>query len=474
VGIWSWLWGNGSDATPNANTAGVAPASVAAPDYSPGDPDGVVFDNEPTFHRSLPFVQPAPWDGWPAEWGVPHWDFQSRFNELVDIAWACLDLNASVLSTMPVYKTKGGVVVEPSTWMLNPDPTIYTSWHEFAKQLFWDYMLGEAFVLPVATGSDGWPLTFRVMPPWSVDVQMSGGRRVYRLGGVTGPDVTDEILHIRYKSSTDQPRGTGPLEIAGARMVTAGVLARYVRNMAVTGGVVAQTLESDQPINNAKAQELVDRWMESRVANLGAPPVFGSGLKLVDHMQMSPTDMAMLEISQVTEARIAVLLGVPPFLVGLPSGGNSMTYSNVESLFDFHDRSSLRPKASNVMAALSGWSLPRGSNAELNRDEYSRPALAERANAWATLHGIDVLSPEEIRAIERLPGSLAANVAPRSGNDAAEARNLAEMVQKIYLGVGVVLSADEARQIINQAGGDLPTGFTPTPVPAPALTGGEV
>jgi HK97 family phage portal protein len=404
------MWGNGSDATPNANTAGVAPASVAAPDYTPGDPDGVVFDNEATFHRSLPFVQPAPWDGWPAEWGVPQWDFQSRFNELVDIAWACLDLNASVLSTMPVYKMRNGQIIEPSTWMTNPDPTIYTSWPEFAKQLFWDYMLGEAFVLPVATGSDGWPLTFRVMPPWSIHVEMAGGMRRYRLGGVTGPDVTDEILHIRYKSSTDQPRGTGPLEIAGARMLTAGVLARYVRNMAVTGGVVAQTLESDQPINNAKAQELVDRWMESRVANLGAPPVFGSGLRLVDHMQMSPTDMAMLEISQFTEARIAVLLGVPPFLVGLPSG-DSMTYSNLQQVFDFHDRSSLRPKASAVMSGFSDWALPRGTTAELNRDEYSRPAFAERAHAAVELIQVGAISVDEFRAAERLTGE-APNVAP--------------------------------------------------------------
>ena len=74
----------------------------------------------------------------------------SRFNELVDVAWACLDLNSRCLSTMPVYRTRDGRVIEPATWMTNPDPTIYTSWHEFAKQLFWDYQLGEAFVLPVA------------------------------------------------------------------------------------------------------------------------------------------------------------------------------------------------------------------------------------------------------------------------------------------------------------------------------------
>jgi phage portal protein BeeE len=193
-------------------------------------------------------------------------------------------------------------------------------------------------------------------------------------------------------------------------MLTAGVLARYVRNMATTGGVVAQTLESDQAINNETAQAILDRWMESRAANVGAPPVFGAGLKLVDHMQMSPTDMAMLEISQFTEARIAVLLGVPPFLVGLPSG-DSMTYSNVQQVFDFHDRSSLRPKASAVMCGFSDWALPRGTTAELNRDEYSRPAFAERAHAAVELIQVGALSVDEFRAAERLTGE-APNVAP--------------------------------------------------------------
>ena len=90
--------------------------------------------------------------------------------------------------------------------------------------------------------------------------------------------------------------------------------------------------------------------------------------------------------------------------MGLPSGGDSMTYSNVSSLFDFHDRASLRPKANAVMTALSGWALPRGQSVELNRDEYSRPALADRAQAYKILSEIGVMSVDEIRTMERLQG----------------------------------------------------------------------
>ncbi len=390
--------------TPNTTEPPPPPGTVGGTGWSPGDPNGVVFDDvEPTFSRSLPLPMPSPWSGWPANWGVPQWDFGSRLNELVDVAWACLDLNASVLSAMPVYRTRGGEVVESLRWMANPDSSIYTSWHEFAKQLFWDYQVGEAFVLPVARGSDGYPLTFRVVPPWMMHVEMKGGVRRYNLGGASGPDVTDEVLHIRYKSTTDGAHGVGPLESAGGRMLTAGILAKYIREVVSTGGLSSQTLETDQPLSEDEAQDLLNQWVSSRAANLGAPPVLDNNVSLKDHQVMSPRDMAMLEIAEFTEARIAVLLGVPPTLVALPSG-SSETYKNVSQIFDFHDRASLKTKASHVMSALSWWALPSTQTAELNRDEYTRPPFAERAEAWVKLVAAGIVSADEVRMAERFSG----------------------------------------------------------------------
>jgi phage portal protein BeeE len=156
-------------------------------------------------------------------------------------------------------------------------------------------------------------------------------------------------------------------------------------------------------LNGTKAQQLLDAWMTARAANIGAPPVLDNGVTLKTHQHMSPRDMAMLEISQFTEARIAVLLGVPPTMVALPSG-DSMTYSNVQQIYDFHDRASLRPFATDVMAALSGWALPRGTNAELNRDEYTRPSFETRADAWVKLVMAGMVSVDEYRKAERFAG----------------------------------------------------------------------
>lgn len=400
-------WPNHQGITANDNDPPPPPGTVSEPSWTPGDPDGVTLEgfDEPVEARSLPSILPSPWSGWPAEWNVPNWDFGSRLNELADVAWTCLDLNSSVLSAMPVYRTRGGGTIEPATWMTNPDPAIYTSWLEFAKQLFWDFQLGEAFVLPVTRSSDGFPLRFRVMPPWMMHVEMRGGRREYRLGGPQGVDVTDEVLHIRYKSTTDCSRGIGALESAGGRMLTAGVLAKYVREVVQTGGVPLYTLETDAGLSEDEAQDLLNQWVASRQMNLAAPPVLDRNVQLKMHTAMSPKDMAMIEIAQFTEARIAVMLGVPPFLVGLPSSGSeSMTYSNVSQIFDFHDRASLRPKAAHVMAALSDWALPSTQRAELNRDEYTRPSFEDRAEAWVKLVDAGIVRVDEVRTAERLQG----------------------------------------------------------------------
>jgi hypothetical protein len=112
------------------------------------------------------------------------------------------------------------------------------------------------------------------------------------------------------------------------------------------------------------------------------------------------------------EGRIAHLLGIPSELVGIPTNTDPMTYRNVTMWFDMHWRAGLRPKAQRVMSALSGWALPRGTQVELNRDEYVAAEPLERAQTAQILFGIvdpvtgqRALTVDEIRAAERLDNS---------------------------------------------------------------------
>ena len=398
-----WSWWNGEGATPNAN-----PGSSVGPGFSPGAPDGVeVLTPEPAVQQRMAAIVPSPWDGWVPGWSSPLWsNMGGNFDVTVDTAWVALDLNASVTSSMPPYMMRGGQVLSPRSWLTNPDPSIYTSWAEFAKQLMWDYQLGEAFVLPMARTADNLPFRFRVIPPHLINVEMSDGRRVYNLGVL---DITDDVLHIRYKSRTDTARGMGPLESGRNRLIAAGLLARYASEIAEGGGVPKYVLEVDQRLNKAQADELLEQWWASRMANIGQPwkPAVLSGGAKARPLQLSPEQMTLTELSKWNESRIAVLLGVPPVLLGLPSGGDSMTYKNVDSLFDYHHRAGIKPKVTMVMQALSGWALPRGQIVELNHDEYTRPGLLERATADEKFIAMGALTSEQVATMERFAGDAA-------------------------------------------------------------------
>ena len=379
---------------PNSNPAGIAPASVGPPDAEGGDPEGfVVAETEPRFSPPPPSIMPSAWDGWPADWYPPSW---GKVNDLADTAWACVDLNARILASMPPYLVDAVPTLD-SGWLTNPNPEVYSSWEEFAKQLFWDWQLGEAFVVATAFYSTGWPARFHVAPPWAVNVEIDGnGLRSYSIGRV--PLSPREILHLRYKSSVDDAHGHGPLEAGRATFVNAQVLSRYAA--AITATIPPSLLAAPEEMSPDQAETLRNDWVAQRTANPGVPAVLSGGLKW-EPTQLNPRDMALLELSQYTDSKIAVLLGVPPVLLNLP-GGDSMTYSNITSLFDYHWRSGLRPSATAVMAGLSEWLLPRGTTVEVNKDAYVQPGPLERAQTAQILVGMGAMSVEEIRAAERL------------------------------------------------------------------------
>jgi len=406
------------DITPNPNDPAQVPPSTVGPDQlvQPGDPHGVTITDPGPSWQPPPRIIPSAWSGWPADWWPPAWG-GGGYQSLSDTAWACLDLNASVLAAMPPYLVGASDSLDAG-WLANPNPDTYTSWEEFCKQLFWDYQMGEAFVLCTARYATGYPAMFHVVPPYLITVELVNGIRQYEIGDT---DVTPDVLHIRYKSSVAQARGIGPLEAGGATVVQDKLLSSYANNWMQAGGVPTSILTHEEELTPEQAAELKAEWVAARQSGIGEPAVLTGGIQW-QATQINPQQMALIDLSHDTRARIAILLGVPPPLLSIPSG-DPQTYRNVKNFFDYHWRSGLRPKAQAVMSALSGWLLPRGTTVELNRDSYIEPEPLERAQVAQiysqirdTPTGPPVLSVDEIRAIERMQVAGPAGVPP-PGNE---------------------------------------------------------
>ena len=364
--------------------------------------------------------QPPPvqaWSGWPVEWSTPNWGEAAGglagIINRVSTVFGAIDLNSSILSTMPPYRVSGTTVLPPLPWMKNPQPEVYTGWTEAFKQLILSYFNGEAFLWATSRymdGPDGGPGTVRTWvmlnPAW-VKIDMSGQVRRYLMGGI---DITSDVLHLRYTSWPGDPHGHGPLEALAYNLFGASALERYQSGLATRGGIPWGVLTAPGNLSADQAMMMRDNFVAARLSAMGAPAVMSGGVTLAP-FTINPKDMALLELRQFDEARIATLLRCPPTLLGLSAGDGSLVYQNVTSIYDFHWRAHLRPIAATVMEAVSGWALTGPQSVELNRDEYVRPAFAERVAGYATLYNIHdeetgerAISIEEIRTAERLNG----------------------------------------------------------------------
>lgn len=408
------------DVAPNVNEpiGGVGPnVSVAGDPAAQSGAEAGFGSTHVMYPAATPPPQAQAWDGWPVGWAVPsNWTNGPRwFGGGSDIVFAAIDRNAIAVADMPVVVTAPDRSLRPSpSWLANPQPAVYSSWSEFMRQLWWSYQsCGEAFTLATSRFADGYPRTMMMVDPWLISVEIDGGVRRYT---INGHDVGGDVCHVRYASWPGDARGHGPLEVAGDRITAAQTLMRYGSDLAARGGIPWAILKSKYRLTPTQAAELKAQWIEAALTRNGAPAILDAEMDL-NQLQVTPKDMALSELQTASEARLAVLLGVPPYLLGLPSAtGSSTPYTNVQSIFDYWWRMTLRPHGNYLLAALSGWALPAGTDLLLDASAYTQPEPLERAQFYDVMVRIGAMTIDEVRAAERLtvmPANGSAPALPR-------------------------------------------------------------
>jgi hypothetical protein len=204
------------------------------------------------------------------------------------------------------------------------------------------------------------------------------------------------------------------------------------------------------------------------------------------------------------ESRLASAAGVPPSWVGFSEGlqGSALNAGNFNAARRRYADGTMHHLWSNAAASLETLvTPPRG--AQLWYDTRGMPFMREDAEIAATVQSTEAqtiralvdagYTPESVtRAVLesdwselKHTGNYSVQLQPPGGFEGAEPsagesnepaaadadnpgvtkqRGVAETIQKVYLGVGKVITADEAREIANKAGADLavPGPFQPT------------
>lgn len=189
------------------------------------------------------------------------------------------------------------------------------------------------------------------------------------------------------------------------------------------------------------------------------------------------------------ESRLSAAAGVPPSWVGFSEGlqGSALNAGNFTAARRRFSDGTMHHLWANVAASLEVL-VPDPQNApgaSLWFDTSAVPFMREDAKDAAEIQSTEaqviaalvregfewdsVVSAVRNRDWRRLVHSGLLSVQLQepgaSESDAVAARNLVEMVQKVYLGVGVVLTADEAREILNRGGAGLVPQMPTTPPP---------
>lgn len=383
---------------------------------APGAPAGEVMGAEayvtsdsPPPDAPTPVAQP--WAGWPAEWGTA-WQSRSSWQARVSTVFSCVRVNSDAMATMTPVLYRGRFPLPRGaegwrSWVLNPQPELYSGWDEFAQQLDVSMELrGNAYVMPTSWYADGNPRTFFVLDPDRCQPVMEDGQR--RVYGPSGGDITDEVLHLRYLSVPGEAAGIGPLQGAAGNMVSASALEQYGANLALQGGIPWGVLESEQRLSPRQARMARDEYVAARMERTGAPALLPYGMKL-NALTINPKDMALLDLKVFDEQRISGAFGVHPSMVNLPAP-EGLTYANRVDLRTEHFLITLRPRANRVGNAFSQWALPGFVELRLNASEYLQGTIKERVETYLPLAtqvdpatGRPFITGEELRGLIGLP-----------------------------------------------------------------------
>ncbi len=239
----------------------------------------------------------------------------------------------------------------------------------------------------IETGRNGWPEAYLV--------DMGAGSRRLSLSGAPG-----DPLHVKLFHPLDATRGLAPLSAAAGALALSNAATRWNRALIdnsarPSGALVYQPKEggnlSPQHYERLK-RELQEGYSGSDGA--GRPLLLEGGLDWKP-MSLTPRDLDFAEAKNGAARDIALALGVPPLLIGLP-GDN--TYSNYQEANRAFYRLTVLPLVARTLAALvNGLSRPEeGLRLEPDLDGISALS-AERSDLWARITAAPFLTDAEKR-----------------------------------------------------------------------------
>lgn len=394
--------------------------------------------------------------------------------------WACVSLIADSVAQLPLNTFERETFDAYPVRIENPDvvaqPHAEMTRYAWHIRMVWSVLMrGNAYARVIERGRGGVPVQLEPQHPDEITISRNKatGKLEYLVGSSREVVPFEDMLHVPGYVVPGSSYGLDPVSYARQTIGTGLAAEEYGARFFSEGAVPPGVLSTDQKLDLDTALEYQTRWEESHGNRRRKIAVLGGGLKY-DAIQLSPEASQFLSTIGASRSQIAAFFRVPPHLIGDADNAVSAWGTGMEELGRGYTTYTLGPWLKRFEDA---WVQVLGTGgltyARYNTNALLRSRLTERYQAYTLARNGGWLSVDEIRAAEELPplpnGAGAGYLKPLNmgelgeGGEGGEERmsldELAINLQKMYLAVGVVLTVDEAREILNREG----AGFGPTP-----------
>lgn len=333
----------------------------------------------------------------------------------------------------------------------------------------WQLLQGNGYTFVERDGA-GAPKALWPISPSSVKVKRgTAGALIYELT----PDDDSEYVPVAAGYNAQQHemlhyrgfglgvQGLSPIGLArhqiGLNFASSSYVGGFFARDASPGGIVSV----EGSLTDEQYTRLANQWksLHEGFDNSHKLAVMEGGAKW-EKTTLSPADAQFMEIYKLTRQDIAGIYGVPPHMIG---DLERATFSNIEQQsldFVIHSLVPWLTRLEKVTNRLfdpksdAGAYLKFNTGGLLRGDTAARSAYYASGRQWGYLSANDIRRKEDEDPVEggdvyMTPMNMSNGAEP---DGLAEARAIAEIIQKIYLGVGKVLTETEARKILNDAG----------------------
>ena len=270
---------------------------------------------------------------------------------------------------------------------------LLVSGNAYAEQVSLDGQPAELHALrpdrmKVVPGQDGWPEAY----------EYSVAGRTVRFAVEDG---LSPILHLRLYHPLDDHYGFAPLEAAAIALDLHNAAGQWNKalldNAARPSGALVYRGEGGANLSQDQFERL-KRELEANytgAVNAGRPLLLEGGLDWTS-MALTPHDMDFIEAKNGAAREIALAVGVPPMLLGIPGDNTFANYAEANRVFW---RQTILPLVGRTADALTSWLGPHFPGAvRLGYDADAVDALSsERAALWSRVNAADFLTRDEKR-----------------------------------------------------------------------------